>query len=137
MHLRERQPAHRGTVSDTALGILLAITFLFPIVLCAVFFPTPSGDLREHINLGLTFPLHTRPNPPLQTWLAGTIALSGARDSWLFVTIAQILNFIGLAYLVRTARVFIGEEKVLPLIIMCCGGLFYSAATPSLAPSRS
>jgi hypothetical protein len=133
MRLRERQPAYRDTISNTALGILLAITFLFPILLCAVFFPTPSRDLREHINLGLTFPLHTLPNPPLQTWITGTIALSGARDSWLFVMIAQILNFIGLAYLVRTARVFIGEEKVLPLIIMFCGGLCYSVATLSLA----
>jgi hypothetical protein len=89
--------------------------------------------LRDHINLGLTFPLHTWPNPPLQTWIAGTVALTGARDSWLFVTVAQILNFIGLAYLVRTVRTFIGDDKVLPLVILFCGGLYYSAAVPSMA----
>jgi hypothetical protein len=81
----------------------------------------------------LTFPLRTWPNPPLQTWLVGAIALSGARDSWLFIAVAQILNFIGLAYLVRTTRAFIGAEKVVPLVIVFCGGLCYSAATPPMA----
>ena len=116
-----------------SVAALLAITFLYPVILCGVFFPTPAGDLREHINLGLTFPLHTWPNPPLQTWIAGAVALTGARDSWFFVLVAQVLNFIGLIFLIRTAKEFIGRDKVVPLILMFCGSLYYSAATPSMA----
>src|SRR5262249_50362516 len=130
---REFRPRIHDAASRAQIATLLAVTFLYPIALCAVFFPTPSGDLREHINLGLTFPLQTWPNPPLQTWTAGAVALFGPRDSWPFVAIAQILNFIGLAYLVRTTRTFIAAEKVQPIIIIFCGALCYSAATPSLA----
>jgi hypothetical protein len=101
---------------------LLAVTFFYPIVICAVFFPTPTGDLREHINLGLTLPLYTWYNPPLQTWIAGIIALAGARDSWAFVLVAQVLNFIGLIYLVKTARKFVGPWTATPLVIMFCVG---------------
>ena len=116
-----------------SIAALLAITFLYPVILCGVFFPTPAGDLRDHVNLGLTFPLHTWPNPPLQTWIAGAVALTGARDSWFFVFVAQVLNFIGLIFLIRTAKEFIGQDKVLPLVLMFCGSLYYSAATPSMA----
>ncbi len=63
------------------LAALFAITFLFPVLLCAVFLPTPTDDLREQINVGLLFPLHTWKNPPLQSWLAGLVALTGARDA--------------------------------------------------------
>lgn len=127
------EPLEDIVVSTNVISALLAISFLYPIVLCAVFFPTPASDLREQINLGLTFPLHTWSNPSLHTWIAGVIALFGARDSWAYVAVAQILNFIGLAYLVRTARAFIGPDKVLPLAIMFCGSLYYSAVTPSMA----
>lgn len=116
-----------------AIRALLIITFLYPVVLCAIFFPTPSPDLREHINLGLTFPLTTPKSPPLQSWIAGVIALSGARDGWLYVLVAQILNFIAIFYLALTARKFIGPQTLVPLLIMATGGLFYSAATPSMA----
>ncbi len=121
------------TMHSMPVRALLVITFAYPIVLCAVFFPTPAGDLREHINLGLTFPLYTWRNPPLQSWIAGLIALTGARDGWLYVLVAQLLNFAGLAYLVQTAKKFINAEVVVPLVIMYCGSIYYSAATPSMA----
>lgn len=120
------------TVNSTSIRLLLAITFLYPVVLTAVFFPTPASDLREHINLGLTLPLYTWKNPPLQTWLAGGVALLGARDAWPFVLVAQALNFIGLIYLVAIARKFIGPQAVVPLIILFCGSAYYSLAVPSM-----
>src|SRR5439155_13226913 len=82
------------TIQSSIVRALLVVTFLYPVVICVAFFPTPAGDLREHINLGLTLPLHTWHNPPLQTWIVGTIALMGPRDSWPFVLVAQALNFI-------------------------------------------
>jgi hypothetical protein len=125
---------HAGlTLRSTPVRALLAITFIYPVALCAIFFPTPASDLREHINLGLTFPLYTWANPPLQSWIAGLIALTGARDAWLYVLAAQVLNFVGLAYLVRSAKKFIGVDAAVPLAIMYCGSLYYSAATPSMA----
>src|SRR5262249_51774542 len=111
---------------------LLGVTFLFPVVICAVFFPTPAGDLREHINLGLTLPLYTGINPPLQTWIAGLVALTGARDGWAFVLVAQILNFVGLIYLAMIVRTFVGPNAVMPLVIIFCGSVYYSLATPSM-----
>jgi Dolichyl-phosphate-mannose-protein mannosyltransferase len=124
------EPVTLRSGSIIALG---TIAFLYPILLCAIFFPTPSGDLREYINLGLTFPLHTWKHPPLQTWTAGVVALTGARDTWAFVVAAQLVNAIGLVYLALTARTFIGRGAVVPLVILYCGSLFYSAATPSMA----
>ena len=121
------------TINSTPVRALLAITFFYPIVLCAIFFPTPTSDLREHINLGLSLPLYVWNNPPLQTWTAGLIALTGARDAWSFVLVAQILNFIGLVKLVQTAKRFISPEAAVPLVIMYCGSIFYSAATPTMA----
>lgn len=121
------------TLRSAPLRALLLIVFLFPVVLCAVFFPTPAPDLREHINLGLTFPLYTPKNPPLQTWLAGVLALTGARDGWLYVLVAQILNFIGIFYLALTARKFISPQAVVPVVLMACGTVYYSGATPSMA----
>ena len=83
------------TVRSGVTRALLALMFFYPVVLCAVFFPSPAGDLREHINLGLRMPLHTWDNPPLQTWVTGVIALAGAYDSWAFVLAAQVINLIG------------------------------------------
>ena len=136
-----RKQVRRGGVSESsdltlrsgAIRALLVITFLYPVVLCAIFFPTPALDLREHINLGLTFPLVTPTDPPLQTWIAGVIALTGARDAWLYVLVAQALNFTGIFYLALTAHRFIGPQAVLPLLLMATGSIFYSAATPSMA----
>jgi hypothetical protein len=121
------------TVRSPQIRALLAITFLFPIVLCAAFFPTPAGDLREHINLGLGFHFYAVSQPPLQTWLAGAVALTGARDAWLFVAVAQALNFIGLLYLALIAKRFLGPGTVIPLLILFCGSLYSSPATPSMA----
>jgi hypothetical protein len=121
------------TLQSGAIRALLAITFLYPVIICAAFFPTPASDLREHINLGLTLPLYTWNNPPLQTWLTGVIALMGAHDSWPFVLIAQILNFVGLGYLVAIARKFIGPQAVTSLVIIFCGSVYYSLATPTMA----
>jgi hypothetical protein len=121
------------TISSTPVRALLAITFFYPVVLCAIFFPTPASDLREHINLGLSLPLYVWNSPPLQTWTAGLIALTGARDAWLFVLVAQILNFIGLFKLVQTTKKFISPEAAVPLVIMYCGSIYYSAATPTMA----
>jgi hypothetical protein len=113
---------------------LLAITFLYPVLLCAIFFPTPTYDLREYINLGSTFPLYTWKQPPLQAWAAGLVALTGARDAWAFMLAAQVLNFIGLAYFVLTARKFIGREAELPLIMLFCGSVYYAIAVPTVLP---
>ena len=126
-------PMRPLSLQSPQISALLAITFLFPIVLCAVFFPTPGGDLREHINLGLTYRLYQFSQPPLQTWLAGAVALTGARDSWLYIAVAQALNFIGLGYLALIAKRFLGAGTVVPLVIMFCGGLYYAQATPSMA----
>jgi hypothetical protein len=120
-------------IDSPEVRILLAITFLFPILLCTIVLPSPASDLREHINLGLTYRLSAFAAPPLQTWLAGAVALTGARDAWLYIVVAQVLNFVGLIYLILTARRFIGEQAVVPLALMFCGSIFYSLATPSMA----
>jgi hypothetical protein len=121
------------TTGSAEIRALLVLTFLFPIAMCGVFFPTPAGDLREHINYGLNYRLYVFYAPPLQTWLAGAVALTGARDSWSYVAVAQLLNFAGLFYLVLTARRFFGAGTTIPLVIMFCGSLYYAAATPSMA----
>ena len=121
------------TLRSPEIRALIAITFLYPVVFCAVFFPTPANDLREHIALGLTFPIYTPNNPPMQTWIAGLVAAAGARDAWLFVLVAQCFNFIGLFYLVQTAKRFIGPPAAVPLVVLFCGSIYYSAAVPSMA----
>jgi hypothetical protein len=65
-------------IHSLRLKILLAIAFLFPVLLCALLLPSPASDLREHINFGLTYRLEGFAAPPLQTWLAGAVALTGA-----------------------------------------------------------
>lgn len=117
----------------TELGVLLALTFVFPVVLCLVFFPTPAIDLREHINWGIHFPLYTWKLPPLQDWLAGLVALTGIRDAWPYVLVAQLINVAGLYYLVRIARDFIGEHAAIPIAIAFCGSIFSSVAVVDTA----
>lgn len=115
------------------LGVLLALAFVFPVLLCLVFFPTPAIDLREHINWGLHFPLYTWKLPPLQDWLAGLVALTGLRDAWPYVLVAQLINFAGLTYLVRIARDFIDERAAIPIAIAFCGSIFSSVAVVDTA----
>jgi hypothetical protein len=119
-------------IHSLRLKILLAIAFLFPVLLCALLLPSPASDLREHINFGLTYRLEGFAAPPLQTWLAGAVALTGARDAWLYIFVGQVLNFVGLVYLILTARRFIGEEAVVPLALMFCGTVFYTLAMPTM-----
>jgi hypothetical protein len=121
------------TIHSIEIRALLAIAFLYPVVLCAIFFPTPTYDLREHINLGQTFPFYTWKNPPLEVWLSGIVTLTGARDAWLYVLLAQVITFAGLFYLVLIARKLIGREAEAPLIILFCGSVYYSLAIPSMA----
>lgn len=118
---------------DRQLGALLTLTFLFPVVLCLVAFPTPAIDLREHINWGVNFPLYTWKLPPLQDWLAGAVALTGIRDAWPYVLVAQLVNFAGLYYLVRIGREFIGAHVAVPIAIAFCGSIFSSVAVPDTA----
>ena len=71
--------------------------------------------------------------PPLQTWVAGLVSLTGARDSWFYMIVAQVVTFIGLGYLVLTARKFIGREAEVPLAILFCGSIYYSFTIPTMA----
>ena len=121
------------TIDSVQVRTLLAIAFFFPVLLCAILLPSPASDLREHINFGLTYRLDGFAAPPLQTWLAGAVALTGARDAWLYIAVAQALNFVGLVYLVLIAKRFIGETAVVPLALMFCGTIYYSLATPTMA----
>lgn len=121
------------TLRSLQMKALLAIVFLFPIVLAVVVLPSPGSDLREHINLGLAYRFTAFAAPPLQTWLAGAVALTGARDAWLYVAVAQVLNFIGLAYLVLIARRCIGEDTPVPLTIMFCGSIYFSFFSLTMA----
>src|SRR5262249_23079249 len=93
----------------------IALLLIFPVLFAAVFFPTPAEDLREQINWGSTFLLNTSKHPPLQTWLAGLVALTSLRDAWPYILVAQLLNLVGLVYLVRIAHDFI-DPKIGPLI---------------------
>ena len=121
------------TLQSFQMKALLAIVFLFPVLLAAFVLPSPGSDLREHINLGLAYRFTAFAAPPLQTWLAGAVALTGARDAWLYIAVAQVLNFIGLAYLVLIARRFIGEDAPVPLTIMFCGSIYFSIFSLTMA----
>lgn len=121
------------TLDSVQMRTLLAIAFFFPVLLCAILLPSPASDLREHINFGLTYRLDGFAAPPLQTWLAGAVALTGARDAWLYIAVAQALNVVGLIYLILIARRFISESAVVPLALMFCGTIYYSLATPTMA----
>ena len=121
------------TLHSIQIRVLLAIVFLFPIVMCAVVFPTPASDLREHINFGLAYRLDGFAAPPLQTWVAGAVALTGARDSWLYVAVAQVLNFTAIAYLALIAKRFIAADTGVPLVVILCGSAYFSVTAPTTA----
>jgi hypothetical protein len=120
-------PASRWLVA------LLALNFLYPILVCTIFFPTPFVDLREQINWGLTFLLHTWKHPPLQTWIAGVLALTGLRDAWFYMAVAQALNFGCLWYLMLIARRYIGPDAVVPVVVVFAASIYFPAALPTLA----
>jgi hypothetical protein len=104
---------------------LLVLTFLvYPIALCVVFFPTPSADLREQINWGMLWPLYTWKHPPLQSWVIGAVALTGARDAWPFVLAAEILNVGLIFYLWRIAKSLLDPDNAKAAIIVLCGSIY-------------
>jgi len=113
------------------IAALAIVAFAYPILVTLIFFPTPSSDLREHIDWGLHFPLYTWKHPPLQSWLAGLIALSGARDAWTYTLSAQMLNVVGVVYLVRTAQVFVGGTAAPAIVIAVCGCIYFVGAVVS------
>lgn len=114
------------------MATLLAIAIVYPVLACAIVYPTPFADLREHINWGLHFPLYTWKHPPLQSWIAGLVALTGARDAWLYALVGQLLTLIGLYYLVRAAREFFDADSVWTALILVAGGVFFFAAVPTI-----
>ena len=115
------------------IALLLAIAFLYPIVECAIAFPTPYIDLREQINWGLQFPLYTWKHPPLQSWIVGLVALTGARDAWPYMLVAQILNFIGFYYVATTARILLDKAGADVALVALGSGLFFIASTSTNA----
>jgi hypothetical protein len=118
-------------VRSPTMLLLLAIAFLYPILLCAFVFPTPFGDLREQINWGLQFPLYTYAHPPLQSWIAGLVALSGARDAWAYVLVAQLLNLLGFFYVAETARILFGASGATASWVALAGGLYFIGHVPT------
>jgi hypothetical protein len=112
---------------------LLALCLLTPIVLCAIAFPTPFIDLREQIDWGQYFPLYTWKHPPLQSWIAGLVALTGARDAWLYIAVAQLLNALGFFYVAATARRLFGSAGAVAALIALGGGIFFSGSAPTNA----
>jgi hypothetical protein len=112
---------------------ILAMAFLYPILVCAVFFPTPYVDLREQINWGLNFPLYTWKLPPLQSWVSALASLVGFRDAWFYMVVAQGLNAVTFYYLIRIARDFVGVEAIGPLVLMGVCNFYLSAWLPTNA----
>ncbi len=112
---------------------LLAIAFLYPIVVCAVFFPTPYVDLREHINWGLNVPLSTLTAAPLPSWISALASLVGFRDAWFYMVVAQGLNAVTFYYLIRIAREFIGADAVAPFVLVGACSFYLSAWLPTTA----
>ncbi len=110
---------------------LLAFALLYPLMM-SVFFPTPFTDLREHINWGLNFPFYTWKHPPLQSWAAGIVALTGARDAWGYMIAGQALNILGGYYVWRAAREFISTEAGRMAIVLLAGSIFFIAALPTI-----
>ena len=115
------------------LTALFVIAFSFPIVLAIVFFPAPAIDLREQINWGLEFPLTTWKHPPLQSWVAGVVALTSLRDAWPYVLAAQLFNAGALVYVVRIAAEFLDEDAAIPAAVACCGLVSMSAGVVTSA----
>ena len=112
---------------------LLTIAFLYPILLCAVAFPTPYIDIRELTSWGLAFPLATWKHPPLQTWINGLAALPGLSDAWYFMVLAQLCNLLALLYVARIAHDFIGRHALIPVVIVVGGSAYLSGSLPTIA----
>ena len=113
-----------------SVAALIAVTFAYPIFVTFLFLPSPSADVREHFNWGQHFPLFTWKHPPFEDWVVGLVALTGARDGWFYVVIAQLFTIGALGYLALIANRFIGRHAVLPVMIAFCGSIFNSAAIP-------
>jgi len=111
--------------------LLLGLAFLYPILLCALALPTPFTDLREQINWGLQFPLYTWKHPPLQSWIAGLVALTGARDAWAYMLVAQLLNFLGFFYVAATAFLLLGRTAAIAALIALGAGLYFIGCVPT------
>ena len=112
--------------------VLITVELLYPVVLCAVFFPTPFADLREQIHWGLNFPLYTWKHPPLQSWVAGIVASTGVRDAWLYAIVGQLIDSY-LAPIISFARRG-SSSAPRPRRWWCCqvaGGIFFVAAVPT------
>ncbi len=112
---------------------LLAIAFLYPILVCALFFPTPYVDLREHINWGLNAPLSTLTAAPLPSWISALASLVGFRDAWFYMVVAQGLNVVTFCYLIRIAREFVGVDAVAPFVLVGACSFYLSAWLPTTA----
>jgi hypothetical protein len=125
-------PAVRPGISPSFLA-LTSLASLLPLLAVVLLFPTPAIDLREHINWGANFPLYTWKHPPLQSWLAGLVALTSLRDAWAYVALAQGLNLVGLYYIVRTASRFIDKEAAIPVGTAFCGLNSFSLGVPDMA----
>jgi dolichyl-phosphate-mannose-protein mannosyltransferase len=123
----------RQVTIDRNLLAVAALASILPVLAVIVLFPTPAIDLREHINWGVSFPLYTWKHPPLQSWLAGLVALTSARDAWAYVVVAQALNLVALYYIVRTAAEFIAKDAAVPVGAAFCGVVTFSLAVPDMA----
>jgi hypothetical protein len=112
---------------------LLAVAFLYPVVVCAVAYPTPYIDIVELRSWGLSFPLYTWKHPPLQAWVIGAASLIGPVDAWFYMLIGSVLNVVALLYLALIARDFIGRDAVLPVVIAAGGSAYLAASLPTIA----
>src|SRR5262245_39986776 len=119
--------------SDRSFLTLAFVASLLPIIAVILLFPTPSIDLREHINWGTHFPLYTWKHPPLQSWLSGLVALTTGRDAWPYVIAAQCLNLLGLYYILRIAEEFIAKDAAIPVGASFCGMVSFSIVVPDMA----
>jgi hypothetical protein len=119
--------AEEGRFCSAATLVLVFLFFAYPVLVCAIFFPSPFSDLREQINWSSLWPLYTWKHPPMQTWIAGVVALTGARDAWPFVLTAQILNLTGLYFLVRIAKAFLDGNSADAVAVAICGSVLFVA----------
>lgn len=99
------------------LAARLCLIFILSPVVLAFTLPTAAIDLREQINWGVRFPLILPTHPPLQTWLPGIIASLGFRDAVTYVFAAQLLNAVGVIYLLRIGMIAGANMTVLLVII--------------------
>jgi dolichyl-phosphate-mannose-protein mannosyltransferase len=109
------------------LVVFLTLMIGLPVLFAAGFFPVPAEDLREQINWGSVFPLVTSKHPPLQSWLAGLVALTSTRDAWPYILVAQCLNAVGLVYAAKIAGEFIDQRLAWPVAVAFCISIPVSA----------